>query len=342
MRKGLLGAVAALTLLCAPAAMAAGSPTVTAGAATAIADTAATLHGTVNPNGAATTYQFAWGTTTALGNLSPAAPTSAGAGAKTVAEHTRIRGLTPATTYYYELVATNASGASNTPIGTFKTSGNPPPSVTTGAAVSVQRDRATFTGTIAPNNQATTYYFRFGLSTSYGFQTATQTVPAGTTPVPVSFVAIGLTPGYTFHYQLVASHGTAATTVIGADSVFETQPYPRPTTSFTSYLSPKTVKQAPYSFTVHGTLSVPTSTPAALYCVGDVRVRIYAGSKRLSSKTVPVQPNCGYSASTKLSSVPRGSGGKSSSRVQLHAYVLYEGGPYSGLSKLHALTAYAG
>lgn len=339
MRKGVFGAFAAFALLFAPSAMAAGSPAVTAGAATSINDVAATLHGTVNPNGAATTYQFAWGTTTALGNLSPAAPTSAGAGTKSVAKHTRIAGLTPDTTYYYELVATNAAGASTTPIGSFKTSGNPPPSVTTGGAASVQRDRVTFTGTITPNNQATTYYFRWGLSTSYGFRTDPQTVPAGAAPVPVSFVAIGLTPGYTFHYQLIATHGTAATTTTGADSVFETMPYPRPTTSFTSYLSAKTIKKPPYAFTVHGTLSVPTSTPATLYCVGDVRVRFYDGSKRLGQTSVPVQPDCGYSATTKLYHVPRPSGGKP---AKLRAYVYYEGGPYSGPSKFHELTAYAG
>ncbi len=340
MRKAIFGVVAGLVLLAAPAALAAGSPTVAPTAATAIDETGATLLGTVNPNGAATTDQFYWGATTALGTYAPATAVSAGAGDKAAAKHVRITGLTPDTTYYYELVATNASGNSATPIETFQTTGNPPPTVTTGAATSVQRDRATMTGTINPNNQATTYYFRWGLNTGYGFQTAEQTVPAGTTPVPVSFQAIGLTPGYTFHYQLIASHGIATTIAIGADSSFETQPFPRPQTAFNSYLTPKTLKQGPFSFTVHGTLAVPSSTPAALFCMGDVRIRFYAGSKRLSSTTAPVQSNCTYTATQNLSNVPKRAGGSSSQ--QLKAYVVYLGGLYGGPSTIHELTASVG
>ncbi|MHB8458363.1 MAG: hypothetical protein ACYDBS_11860, partial [Acidimicrobiales bacterium] len=53
-------------------------PSVVTQAATSVTATQATLNGTVNPNGAATTYQFQYGTTTSYGSVSPASPASAG------------------------------------------------------------------------------------------------------------------------------------------------------------------------------------------------------------------------------------------------------------------------
>jgi hypothetical protein len=48
-------------------AVAASSSAVTTGTHTHVTDTAAVLHGTVNPNGSATTYYFQWGLTAAYG-----------------------------------------------------------------------------------------------------------------------------------------------------------------------------------------------------------------------------------------------------------------------------------
>jgi hypothetical protein len=72
MRKLTLIAAVAAALIYAPAALGASSPTVSASAPTGIGQTAATLHGTVKANGLATTYQFEYGPTTALGSKSPA------------------------------------------------------------------------------------------------------------------------------------------------------------------------------------------------------------------------------------------------------------------------------
>src|SRR5690349_5733149 len=46
------------------------------------------------------------------------------------------------------------------------------PSATTGTADSVSQSSATLSGTVNPNGQATTYYFAYGTSTSYGTQTS--------------------------------------------------------------------------------------------------------------------------------------------------------------------------
>ncbi len=100
---------AALALLAAGAvpagAVAAGKPIVTTGAAASIAQSTATLTGTVTPNGAATTYFFQYGTTSLYG----AQTTAAAASAKTTVA-VPVGGLAPFTTYHYRLVAQNSHG----------------------------------------------------------------------------------------------------------------------------------------------------------------------------------------------------------------------------------------
>jgi hypothetical protein len=88
-------------------------PTVITQAATGIAVTGATLNGTVNPNGAATTYRFEYGTTTSYGTLVPVPDGSSGSGTTAVAENASLTGLTASTTYHYRLDATNSGGTAN-------------------------------------------------------------------------------------------------------------------------------------------------------------------------------------------------------------------------------------
>ncbi len=85
-------------------------PTVVTGTATNVNDVAATVTGTVNPKGLATTAQFQYGLTTAYGNsvnvvLSP----SNGVVAQTVSR--ALTGLLSSTTYHYRIVAFSDAGA---------------------------------------------------------------------------------------------------------------------------------------------------------------------------------------------------------------------------------------
>jgi hypothetical protein len=334
MRKWTLGLVAVGALLCAPAALAATSPTVAPGATTSISDTDATLHGTVNPNGIATTYQFDWGTTNALGKSSPVPAASAGAGTTAVSESAKLEGLSPDTTYYYTLVATNADGTSTTPVETFKTTGYPAPVATTGAATAVGRNQATLTGAIDTNDDTTTYFFEYGLTSSYGLQTYAETVPAAATTVPVSLTLPGLAPGVTFHYRLVASHGSTSV-VYGADSSFETEPYPLPVTRFNYDVSPRTAARVPSRFTLSGSIVIPSGTPAALACFGTVQIRFLDGTRQVASTSVNVLPDCDYSA---VVSVPRSrfAGGR------LGVTFRYSGDNYVAASTLRRITITAG
>ncbi|MCX6269405.1 MAG: choice-of-anchor J domain-containing protein [Bacteroidetes bacterium] len=85
-------------------------PGVTTLAATAISGTNATLNGSVNPNGVATTYNFEWGPSVSYGNTT--ATTSAGSGNSAVAVSAGLTGLTGGTTHHFRIVATSANGTS--------------------------------------------------------------------------------------------------------------------------------------------------------------------------------------------------------------------------------------
>lgn len=83
-------------------------PSATTGGATGVSTTSVALAGTVNPNGAATTYSFQYGTTTAYGQTSATGSLAASSTASSVSE--TIAGLEAAVTYHYRLVASNAGG----------------------------------------------------------------------------------------------------------------------------------------------------------------------------------------------------------------------------------------
>jgi hypothetical protein len=95
------------------------------------------------------------------------------------------------------------------------------PSAGTGGAKSVTASSAVLTGTVNPNNEATTYYFEYGATKTYGTQTPVQG-PTGAVKAntAVSATIGGLTAGGTYHYRLVATN--ASGTKLGRDKSFKT------------------------------------------------------------------------------------------------------------------------
>ena len=85
-------------------------PTVVTNAASSVAAGSATLNGTVNPNGFATTAWFQWGTSIAYGSTTSSQ--SAGSGSSNVAVSANLSGLSPNTTYHYRVAANNSAGTS--------------------------------------------------------------------------------------------------------------------------------------------------------------------------------------------------------------------------------------
>jgi hypothetical protein len=122
------GAVAAVVLagaLSLPAsALAVTNPTVTTGRATQVTPTGAKLNGSVNPNGAATTYVFQFGTTRLYDHRTGTLSLAKGTKSKHVAVVIN-GGLAPATTYHYRLVGHNSEGYRFGKDRTFKTKPQP-------------------------------------------------------------------------------------------------------------------------------------------------------------------------------------------------------------------------
>jgi hypothetical protein len=101
---------AALTLapqaLSAPASGSPGPPRATTGGVSGVRGTSATLQGTVNPEGLATTYYFAYGPTAAYGSTTPA--TGVGSGTSTVQVSQTVANFPVGD--HYRIYATNAKG----------------------------------------------------------------------------------------------------------------------------------------------------------------------------------------------------------------------------------------
>ncbi len=192
------------------------APAATTGAATNVAQSSATVAGTVNPNGTATSYYFQYGTTTSYGSSSPS--TSAGAGNSDLAVSANLSGLASSTKYHFRVVATSSAGTTDGTDQTFTTT--TPPTVTTGGAARITHTWAGVSGTVNPRGQSTTYYFRYGTTTAYGLQSSPQNSGSGTVPVGVHADIYGLTADTTYHYQLVAEN--AGGTSYGADQTLTT------------------------------------------------------------------------------------------------------------------------
>lgn len=95
------------------------APQVATSAVTNLADTSATLNGTVNPKSSPTSFKFDYGKTNTYGSTTGLV--GVGSGTANVPVTANINGLTPSTTYHYRLVATNANGTSMTGDRTFTT-----------------------------------------------------------------------------------------------------------------------------------------------------------------------------------------------------------------------------
>jgi beta-mannanase len=96
-------------------------PLASVSAATSVTSTTATINGSVNPEGLATTYQFGYGTSANYNEFSPASPASAGSGTSNEAESATITGLTPSTTYHFAIEAINSDGTTESSDDTFTT-----------------------------------------------------------------------------------------------------------------------------------------------------------------------------------------------------------------------------
>jgi Fibronectin type III domain len=196
-------------------------PDATTETASNITTESATVSGTVNPNNAATTYQFEYGTTTAYGSAAPASPVSAGSDSTIHDVTANLTSLAESTTYHYRLVATSENGSKAGSDRTFHTTG--PPAVDGQHASEIAHARAEVEAEINPGGFDTHYQVEYGTTQSYGSITASIDIGSQDSDQSASTELTGLQPGTTYHFRVVASnsHGSP---VAGVDQTFTTFP----------------------------------------------------------------------------------------------------------------------
>ena len=94
------------------------------------------------------------------------------------------------------------------------------PTAVTGAGELDRADVGEANGTVTPNGLATSWYFEYGTTTSYGTKTSAKSAGSGTSAVKVAASLTGLRRTTTYHYRLVATN--ASGTTVGGDQTFST------------------------------------------------------------------------------------------------------------------------
>ena len=247
--------------------------------ATGIDDQDEALNGSINPQNQPVIYSFAYGTqATSLDQSTPSADLAPGANAVPVSA--TLAGLSPSTTYYYELNVDVAGQTFPGDVGSFTTSAapqnqspgggssggggtttspapppppggqNPPapipaaprlPSAATGGVITRTSSSATIAGGVDPDGLQTTYLVEFGRTRAYGHSSARTSAGAGQSNVAVRATLTGLRARTVYHYRLVAIN--AAGTAVGADRTFKTPAAPPPPPRF-SFLAPARITLA--------------------------------------------------------------------------------------------------
>jgi len=204
-------------------------PDVTTGLASNVKPRSATAGGTVNPDNAGeATCQVVWGATTEFGNTA-ACPAPIANGESPVPVQVALPGLSPDTTYYYRLQASNTNGLNPGEPYQDQELHTPGPGVEEVSVSDVSATAATMNGKIDPNNAATTYFFQYGTSTAYGAEIPIAPgalIGSASGTVSVSQHAQGLLASTTYHYRVVAVSelpGGEIAEAESSDQTFDTQ-----------------------------------------------------------------------------------------------------------------------
>jgi len=185
-----------------------------------ITSDSASASGTVNPQGTDTGWHFEISTDES--SWSPlASDQDAGSGTSDVPAAQSLSGLLPNQTYYVRLVATRPFNAPVISSDVQFTTDALAPTVDSDRAEDITPSHVVLRGFINPHHAATTYYFEYGTTTSYGTsEPAAQDADAGSgnNTIDVFRRINGLQPGTTYHYRLVATN--VAGTTMGEDKTF--------------------------------------------------------------------------------------------------------------------------
>jgi hypothetical protein len=195
----------------------------------------ATLHGVINPHGAAATYRFEYGTSTDYGRAT--AETDGGSANAELAVSQATGRLTPNTTYHVRVVAT-INGQSTASDDVTFTTGAMPEAVATDPT-GVTTTQATIGGTVNTYGRDGSYRFIVdAVNGAYSITTDALPVPAGDGAHDVSSALSGLPAGESFRVVLsVTSNGgtTASDQVVFSTAPVQVAPPPPPISPQAAY-----------------------------------------------------------------------------------------------------------
>jgi phosphodiesterase/alkaline phosphatase D-like protein len=209
-----------------------GKPEIESESVTGITSTEATFGAVLNARYEETTYHVEYATDETLTEpvtIPGVGEALRGNQPESVPPVTTANALAADTTYYYRVVAENASGVTDGPIGEFTTVGLP--EAETGEAGGIGATSAALSGTIDPEGATTSYRFLYvdqaqyheGAANPYvdGTSTEANSLAASRATTPIGPTAVeGLSPGTIYHYALAATN--EAGTTVGADATFVT------------------------------------------------------------------------------------------------------------------------
>jgi hypothetical protein len=200
--------------------------TVVTEAPSPVGATAATLRGSVRPEGteySSCFFEYGLASSDSPEKTVPCTP-SAAAIEPDFAPHqvsAAIGGLQPGESYRFRLVASNSEGTLKGEELTFTTLGSP--RIEQIRARDADQSSVTIEANVNPGGFGTSYQFEWGQTNGYGNEIPADFEPfigSGTEPVRVTAKISGLTAGSVYHYRVVATNSVGTTA--SPDQLFET------------------------------------------------------------------------------------------------------------------------
>lgn len=186
----------------------------------------ATVHGTVNAEGATVTEcGFEYGVSEEYGESVPCLE-SVGSGSSPVSVHARLKGLKGGTTYHYRVFAKNSAGVLRAEDATFTTAQTP--LIEEVATRNVSASAAELVAKINPKGLDAHYRFEYGTSSAYGTSVPVpdQDIGAGSSGVEVVQPLSGLQPNTTYHFRVVATDANGTSESVDHTFVFLAPEHP--------------------------------------------------------------------------------------------------------------------
>ena len=179
--------------------------------ATGISATGAVLNGSVALGSNPSSAWFEWGPDNGYGNITGLTNLYANTRAALSLALTNLSG-TPI--YHYRLAGSNSLGVVYGQDAQFQVGLKP--AVITLPARPVALDSVVLNASVNPEARDTVSFFRWGISNPYAHSTPTNQIGSGTMPVPVQSLITGLTSGFIYAVQAVASNelGTVSGAIV--------------------------------------------------------------------------------------------------------------------------------